>query len=431
MNRNKFSLCLFLALLFLVSGFGFAQSTSSEKLNTKYNLKEVVVLSRHNIRAPLSTSGSALSKATTKQWTEWTSNASELTLKGGALETMMGQYFRKWLESEKLFTEGFRPTPDDVNIYANSMQRTIATARYFSAGFSPVQDLKIYHRFEPSKMDPVFFPRLTKVTDTFKNQAMKEINSIGGMQSVFSLSQSLQDSYQLVEKVIDMKNSPLCKEGQIKGLDDYNTPIKLVAGEEPHLGGSLLLGTKIADALILQYYEEPNDSKAGFGKKLSASQWEKISKIKDVYGDVLFSAPIVAVNVAYPLIAYMKDELESKDRKLTFLVGHDSNICSVTSALGVESYSLPNTIEKKTPIGSKLIFEKWEDKATKKVFFNVALLYQTTDQLRFMQPLSLSNPPAKYRLKMAGLKTNEDGLYSYDDIIKLFDKAMTTYKNIK
>ena len=55
-----------------------------------YKLQQVVVLSRHNIRAPLSTVGSALDEATPYTWIDWTSNASELSMRGGALETMMG-----------------------------------------------------------------------------------------------------------------------------------------------------------------------------------------------------------------------------------------------------------------------------------------------------------------------------------------------------
>ena len=69
--------------------------------------------------------------------------------------------------------------------------------------------------------------------------------------------------------------------------------------------------------------------------------------MKDVYGDVLFAAPIVAVNVAHPLLVYINDELNADKRKFTFLCGHDSNIASVGAALGIEPYSLPNTIEKK------------------------------------------------------------------------------------
>ena len=169
---------------------------------------------------------------------------------------------------------------------------------------------------------------------------------------------------------------------------------------------------------------------AAFGQKLSNDEWEKIAKVKDVYGDVLFTAPIVAVNVAHPLLVYMKDELNAKNRKFTFLCGHDSNIASVNAALEVEEYSLPQSIEKKTPIGSKLVFEKWVDKAGKE-FVAVNIVYQTTEQLRNVTLLNLENRPVVFSLKLKGLKANPDGLYSIESVNDRFDKAIRAYEEIK
>nr|WP_062175836.1 histidine-type phosphatase [Dysgonomonas macrotermitis] len=408
-----------------------AQNSKSDKFKENYELKEVVVLSRHNIRAPLSGKNSILGKITTHEWTNWTANASELTLRGGVLETMMGQYFRKWLEDEGLFKEGYCPNTDEVNIYANSMQRTVATAEYFQSGFSPTCNRNFYHRFTPSKMDPLFFPRLTKVSEEFKAQALKEISAMGGTKGIVGINESLKASYDLIERVTDMKNSPACKEGNTCALNDYNTQLTFKLGDEPNMAGSLKIANTIADALILQYFEEPDDKKAAFGNDLTVKDWENISKIKDVYGDVLFAAPIVATNVAHPLLVYLKDELNSNARKFTFLVGHDSNICSVTNALQFEEYSLPNTIEKKTPIGSKLVFEKWQDKRTKKEYISVNLVYQTTDQLRKLLLLNLDNPPASFQMKISGLTANEFGLYNFDDVVGRFDQAITAYEAIK
>ena len=51
--------------------------------------------------------------------------------------------------------------------------------------------------------------------------------------------------------------------------------------------------------MVLQYYEESDEKKAAFGNNLSEKQWEDIAEIKDMYGDVLFTAPLVAANVAH------------------------------------------------------------------------------------------------------------------------------------
>lgn len=74
-----------------------------------YKLKQVVVLSRHNVRSPLGNSGSEIDNLTPHKWFDWTSKQSQLSIRGGVLETEMGQYFRKWFEREKLFSENYDP----------------------------------------------------------------------------------------------------------------------------------------------------------------------------------------------------------------------------------------------------------------------------------------------------------------------------------
>jgi glucose-1-phosphatase len=419
-----------LLLLLLLPSFLMAQLQRSEAFHDKYQLKEVVVLSRHNIRSPLSTNGSTLSKMTPHEWTKWSSAASELTLKGGILETEMGEFFRKWTINEGLFKENDVPTLEEVNVYANSMQRCIATAQYFTGGFMPIANLRVNHRYLPSKMNPVFNPRLTKVNDSFKIEAMKEINAMGGKEGLTGVNKKLKNSYRIIEEVLDMKQSPYYKNGEIKDFADNDTKIILEKGKEPGMTGSLKNANSASDAFILQYYEEPNGLKAAFGHKITREDWTKIARIKDVYGDVLFTAPIVAVNVAHPLLQYIFDELNSDGRKFTFLCGHDSNIASVDAALGVSKYSLPNSIEKVTPIGCKLVFEKWIDK-TGHEYIAMNLVYQSTDQLINNTPLDLENPPQVFSLCLKGLTKNNDGLYTFDDVNNHFEQAINAYDDIK
>ena len=428
--RKLNSLLLLLILTIICPALAQAQLQRSEAFKGKYKLKEVVILSRHNIRSPLSTNGSALSKMTPHEWTNWSSASSELTLRGGVLETEMGQFFRKWTIETGLFKDNYVPTIDEVNVYANSMQRCIATAQYFSAGFMPVANLRVNHRYVPSKMDPIFFPRLTKSTEAFRTEAMKQIKAMGGKEGLVGINKSLKESYDLIAKVLEMKQSEYYKKGEIKDFVNNDTQITLELNQEPGMKGSLKNANSASDAFILQYYEEPDGMKAAFGHKLTTEDWTKIAKVKDVYGDVLFTAPIVAVNVAHPLLQYMYDELNDKDRKFTFLCGHDSNIASVDAALGVEEYSLPNSIEKKTPIGSKLVLEKWVD-AAGKAYIAVNLVYQSTDQLKQMSLLDMQHTPQIFSLKLKGLNQNTDGLYTFDDVNARFLQAIRAYDDIK
>ncbi|MDE5673253.1 MAG: glucose-1-phosphatase, partial [Duncaniella sp.] len=128
-------------------------------------------------------------------------------------------------------------------------------------------------------------------------------------------------------------------------------------------------------------------------------------------------------------IRYMYDELRSPDRKFTFLVGHDSNLSSVATALGIEEYELPEAIEKKTPIGSKLVIEKFVGPAGEE-YADINIVYQSVDQLRDMELLDLNNPPQIYPLSFKGLSKNADGLYKMSDVASRFEQALKAYEDI-
>jgi glucose-1-phosphatase len=59
------------------------------------------------------------------------------------------------------------------------------------------------------------------------------------------------------------------------------------------------------------------------------------------------------------------------------------------------------------------------------------LVYQSTDQLRNITMLNLQNPPMIFPLKLKGLNTNADGLYTFEDINARFTEAMNAYDAIK
>lgn len=411
-----------------------AQAQRSQEFKDKYKLKEAVVLSRHNIRSPLSDSKSELGRMTPHEWTKWTAPKSELTLRGGVLETQMGQYFRKWAEDAGLFPENYTPNADDVNVIANSMQRCIATAQYFTTGFMPVGGIRVGHRYMPSKMDPLFNPQLTKVSPEFIKTAMEQIRAMGGKKGIVGINEAIAPDYAAITEVLDVDQSPMAKEKDPKldALKNYNTEFLWEQFQEPRLksGSALKELNSASDALILQYYEQPDTLQAAFGHKLTRKDWEKIAHVKDTYQDVLFTAPIVATNVSHPLVQYMYDELRSPARKFTFLVGHDSNLSSVATALGVKEYELPDAIEKKTPIGSKIVIEKFEGPDGKE-YADMNIVYQTVDQLRNMELLGLDNPPMIYPLTLEGLERNADGLYDMADVMARFEQALRNYDNIK
>ena len=391
-----------------------------------YTLKKVVVLSRHNIRAPLSGEGSFLSTATPHTWFQWTADTSQLSLRGGILETMMGQYFRKWLESEELIPENYQPEDGEVRFYANAKQRTQATARYFASGMLPVAIVDIERHADYDTMDETFTPKLHFLNDAYEKTAMEEISAFGGDKGLEGLDSQMTDAYALLEDVLDLQDSEAYKKGELTGFTPGSIQIKLNLDEEPGMEGDLKTATQLADALVLQYYEEEDPREAAFGHDLTMEDWQTLDSIKELYSKILFTSTAVAVNVAQPLLVEIKNELQEENRRFTFLCGHDSNVASVLAAMGVEEYSLPGTVERDTPIGVKLVFEVYEG-PDQQDYCRIRLVYQTTQQIRELEPLDLDTPPASFAPDFRGMEKNADGLYLLEDVYNRIQEGLDRY----
>ena len=381
-------------------------------------------MSRHNIRSPLSSGGAAYKRVTPHTWFEWTSPSSQLSLRGGVLETEMGQFFRKWVVDEGLLPENYRPEGDEVLFYANSRQRTFATAKYFSAGFLPFANVEITHKFEEDKMDPVFTPQFTKMNDTYRQQVLNEIKVMNGGPQVWMEAQ--QATLNLMEELLDMAHSPAAKNDSAHFWFN-DTQFVLEKGNEPKMTGGYTLANSVADALVLQCYE--TESFAAFGRELTAEQWRAICAVKEVYDGLLFTTHAAAVNLSYPLVSRIREELKRSDRKFMFLCGHDSNLASIGAALGFQFPKTELALELHTPIGSKLVFEKWSDGTEDYVAIN--LVYQSVYQLQGRMLLSLDMPPMVMPITVEGLTANSDGLYRLADLDTRMANAMAEYDAIE
>ncbi len=422
MTKNILNTAL---LLFAGSMTLQAQLTRSEAFRDKYELKEVVVMSRHNIRSPLSSGGAAYQRVTPHKWFTWSSPGSQLSLRGGVLETEMGQFFRKWVVEAGLLPDNYRPEGDEVLFYANSRQRTFATAKYFSAGFLPFANVEITHKYNEDKMDLVFTPKFTKMNDTYRQQVLTEMQTLnGGPQAWMN---AMKPTLTLMEQVLDMEHSPAALTGDSVHFWYDDTQFKLEKDDEPRMTGGYTLANSVADALVLQCYE--TESFTAFGHELTTEQWRNICEVKAVYDGLLFTTHSAAVNLAYPLVSRIREELQRTDRKFMFLCGHDSNLASIGSALRLQFPETENALEIHTPIGSKLVFEKWSDGSQDYVAIN--LVYQSVYQLQGRTLLSLETPPMVKPVTIEGLTPNSDGLYSLADLDKHFAAAMAEYDAIE
>ncbi|MER2063304.1 MAG: histidine-type phosphatase [Alkalibacterium sp.] len=268
-------------------------------------------------------------------------------------------------------------------------------------------------------MDGVFVPVLTFMNDAYEADLREEIAERGGGEGLSGYSASLRDAIRLVMDVADVEETEAYRSGAYGNLLEDETVLNLVEGKEATMTGPIKTATSLADALVLQYYEEADEQKAAFGHELSREDWKTIGSILATYEDILFASPTLAVNAANPMLRELFAELNAQGRQFSFLCGHDSTITSVLAALGVEDYELPNAIEPTTPIGSKVVFQRWVNDDGES-FFKVDLVYQSVDQLRSIQPLSLEVPPMIVPLSFEGVAVNADGLIAEKDLMNLF-----------
>lgn len=177
--------------------------------------------------------------------------------------------------------------------------------------------MEITHKFEEDKMDPVFTPQFTKMNDTYRQQVLSEMQAMHGGPQAWMQAQ--QPALTLMEEVLDIANSPAAANDTTHFWYD-DVQFKIEKGDEPKMTGGYTLANSVADALVLQCYE--SESMAPFGHALTMEQWRDICAVKEVYDGLLFTTHAAAVNLAYPLVSRIREELNNSNRKFVFLCGH-------------------------------------------------------------------------------------------------------------
>ncbi|XP_060802700.1 glucose-1-phosphatase-like [Amyelois transitella] len=368
-------------------------------------LKQVVILSRHNIRAPLTDNLEELSE---NIWPKWKTEAAHLTPKGALLEGYMGEFFLNWLQEEKLFNES---CPSSVHIYANAPQRTRATAEAFVNSVFKNCSIKVNYK-ENVTSDPVFHP-------VFQNDiaAFKEMVILDMQKSLDELE--LNDSYQLINNIIDIETSKLCKIKSFCDMTKRKDDIIFEINEEPNVYGPLSLGNTIVDVFLMSLYQGHNIEDIAWGKIRSPAEWKTLTRITKENQNVRFKNPSFCGHLAKPLLDYMKNLfLNDTAPKLTGLFGHDSNLNAVMCSLGFKPYELPRQYEG-TPIGGKIVFQKWHSNVTGNDLLKIDYVYPSVGQLRFSTKFWDEESPQQVTMELEKCKIDKHGFCSWSDFVKI------------
>lgn len=405
--KTKF-FALFLAIV--ITNISSNVQAATTLTQNGYTLEKVLIFSRHNIRAGLTDKNSTVSTYSNRMWPNTNIAPGHLTYKGGAAETLMGEYYRNYLEDEGFIPKDWIPTKDEVRFYANSFQRTIATARHFADGLSPLANICIEYHYDIDKSDPIFLPS-SKISDP---KVLKDYFAWYDALDKKTYFQKQAIDLRQIEKIIDFKNSEFAKRHGIKKIDTDKFDL-VYKQNRIHKNSDYSHTTRIADNIMMRYYDIADDKKVVWHTSNPVKSLQAVGRYLTASGDLVWRNPAYAKHLTRKLLPEMVKEL-SNGRKLIFLCGHDTNLSTLLTTLDVEDFSLPNTITKRTPIGGKLVIEKRKG-LDNKFYASFNITYAADKQLRNLEVLTINNPPETHPLIIKNLKRNQDGLYAWDDFI--------------
>ena len=378
-------------------------------------LRQVVIVSRHNLRSPLGTAKQNLAESTTNKWFAWTSAPGELSRKGAALETAMGGWFRDRLGDLGLFERNALLRPDQVRFVANNMQRTVATARSFATGFMPEADVVVEHLPFGTPRDSRFTLLVPSPDAVLAERIKRQLDETFGGGA--GIDRILAPSYALISRVIDYPSSPRGRRPDAVPFASTGVSYFDIV-RPPHsigLHGPIGEAYPVADAILLQQYEDPSAA-GSFGHPLTWEEWRLIGKVKETYISMRYGTKAMSAKLGKEFLPMLAKRLERGEPRLTFVGGHDTTLAQVGTQLDVEPYELPGAVEYRTPIGSKIVLGRWRcDDGIDRV--SVDFVYQTTAQIRACQPADRAHPPSVVRLRLKGLTPDADGRYPLADVL--------------
>lgn len=99
------------------------------------------------------------------------------------------------------------------------------------------------------------------------------------------------------------------------------------------------------------------------------------------------------------------------------------NIASLLTALDFKPYQLHDQNER-TPIGGKIVFQRWHDSKANRDLMKIEYVYQSAEQLRNADALTLQAPAQRVTLELSGCPIDADGFCPMDKFDSVLNEAV-------
>lgn len=325
-------------------------------------VEHVVIVMRHGVRAPIV--GEAPEGTLTRDpWPTWPVPAEHLTPHGARALEVLGRADRAWFTKLGVLPARGCPAPDQVRIWTNNVQRTIASGEAFAHGLAPGCDLPVGHRVA-GEVDPLFEPLRAGVAPFDPAAAIASIQAYTG--GVDRLAARLKPQLSELDRVLGCDARLGCQ-------PKHPSSVRASAdGRGVDLTGPVRDASGTAQVLLLQYVEGLSPSPSRW-RGVEPKALKRLGALHAALFDVFTRPPYMTARQAGPLARRVLESLARPTPGVDVFVGHDTNVTALAAALGA-SLAAPGYATGDVPPGGALVFLRLVDDAGRR---SIQVRYQT------------------------------------------------------
>jgi 4-phytase/acid phosphatase len=327
--------------------------------------------------------------------------------------TLFGAYDRELLVEQGLLGAEGCADASHISIVADSDERTRETGKALAAGLMPGCSVEV-HALAEGAADPLFHPLEAGIGHPDKQLASAAVSGRIGANPA-GLAEAYRPQLQTMEDVLSGSNSAAAKTAADPSTKAslFDIPSSIAPGKGDHLvelHSPLLTASTMAENLLLEYTD--GMAQVGWGR-VNGNKLRELLQLHTAGSDIerrtSYIARVQSSNMLSHILDSMQQAIAQKPLagalskpadRLLILVGHDTNLASISGALDL-SWLIDGRRDD-TPPGGALVFEVWQKKGTTDATVRTYYTAQTLDQMRNGTPLTFATPPERVAVFVPG-----------------------------
>ena len=365
-----------------------------------WQMERAILLSRHGVRSPLKTN-EEMDRHVATPWPVWPVAPGFLTPRGAELMRLMGRYYRVLYGGRGLMEASICPPANTVAAWTDIDQRTRLTGAALLNGMYPgCANPLLRNQDNPTVPDPLFHPQPSPSCpmDPAANRAAVLARIGGTFDSVLREYAPELDRMQAILCPPDQASA-----GRYCGLPTERPAVETGPGGQTSVSGPIGIGASAAEIFLMESAEGMPRAQVAWGRLSGDADLEGLLKIRRLEFDLAHKTLPIARQHGSNLVAQIAASLQNGHNfpglralaepvRLGLLVGHDTNIASVSRLLNI-GWHIPGFQPNEASPGGALAFELLREVRSGRRYVRIAYYAQTLEQMRKSSVLDFEHPP--------------------------------------